>query len=108
MPLIASTERKNQWQAILNMTETMHLLVEQEEWQALVDAESERQRLIQLFFSIPVSTDESEMVAEGIQAILHSDSELMVKGSGLKKEAADVLMKIASSRKGISAYQDCR
>jgi hypothetical protein len=105
---IASSARKNQWQAILNMTESMHILAEQEEWQALVAAESERQRLIQSFFATPVSAGESALIAEGIQAILHSDGELMAKGSRLKQDAADVLMKIAGSRKGINAYQDCR
>ena len=108
MTAMSSSARRNQWQVIMNMTESMHILAEQEEWQALVEAESERQGLIQAFFASPVSAEESAFIAEGIKKILHSDAELIVQGSRLKDEAANVLMKISGSRKAINAYHDCR
>ncbi len=99
-----STERQNQWQAILQMTEHLQQLSVDENWQKMNELGTQRQADLDDFFSTAVSVEEAAQVAEGIRKILQSDQRLIDMGREHQIEMSDAVKKISGTRKAIRAY----
>jgi|GEM_PF-1261700 len=99
-----NSQREQQWQHILQMTVELQHLSEDENWQAMGDLELRRGALIKEFFSQPVSKAEAEVVAAGIQQILHSDSRILQAGKQQQQQIAADMKKISSGRQAIESY----
>lgn len=95
------------WQSILDMTERMRVLSDQQEWQKVASLAGERQAKLESFFnSSAISAgEEATKVAQGIQQILKIDRLLMAEGLKLKAEIGDSLHSMTSNRKAIQQYE---
>jgi len=98
--------RQQQWKSILQMTETLHQLSAEENWQLMTELESERFDKIEDFFSTPVLESEAEEVGEGIRQMMKSDE--LLKQFSLQKQQtmSDGVKKISTGRKAVNAYND--
>jgi len=99
-----STERQNQWQSILQMTEQLQQLSVDENWQSMTELSTQRQAGLDVFFSTAVSVEEAEEVGEGIRKILQSDQRLIDMGRAHQVEMSNAVKKISGTRKAIKAY----
>jgi len=95
---------QQQWQEIELMTRQLHELSAEENWQDMIDLETERLALLQNYFAQPVSEDEAELIAENIRKILHSDESLMLISQRKKEQAAAAVKKLSTNQKAIQAY----
>jgi len=102
--IMDSSEREDQWQAILQMTAQLQQLSADENWQGMNELSTQRQAGLQDFFSTPVSAEEAEEVGEGIRKILHSDQRLIHTGRAHQLKMSDAVKKISGTRKAIRAY----
>ena len=95
------------WQSILDMTERMRALSDQQEWEKVASLACERQAKLESFFnSSDISAgEEASRVAQGIQQIIKIDQLLMVAGTKLKAEIGDSLHSMTSNRKAIQQYE---
>lgn len=96
--------RQQQWKSILQMTEMLHQLSAEENWQAMTELESERFGKIESFFSTPVAESEVEEVGEGIRQMLQSDELLKQQSLTQQQSMSDGIKKISTGRKAIKAY----
>ena len=102
------TSRQQQWQAILDKTQQMGAMAEDEQWPELVEVEAERQKMIESFFATKVSDEEAGIIADGIREIMNSDNSLAIMAARLKSEAVGKLTGIANVKKAVKAYDNCR
>lgn len=102
-----SVTSKAAWQSILEMTERMQALSDQQEWEKVASLASERQSKLENFFnSSTISAgEEANRVAQGIQQILKIDQLLMTAGTKLKAEIGDTLHGMNTNRKAIQQYE---
>lgn len=105
---MVSGNHQQQWQKIESMTQQMHVLSEEENWQGMIELESERQNLLKHYFAEPVTETEAAVIAEKIKEILHSDEKLMLLGQRKKDEAAEAVRKLSTNRQAINAYSHFR
>ena len=98
--------RQQQWKNILQMTETLHQLSADENWQAMVDLESERFGQIEDFFSTPVSETEVVEVEKGIRQMLKSDELLKQYSTQQQQTMSDGVKKISKGRQAVDAYNE--
>ena len=96
--------RQQQWKNILQMTEMLHQLSADENWQAMVDLESERFGQIEDFFSMPVSEAEVVEVEKGIRQMLKSDELLKQYSTQQQQVMCEGVKKISTGRKVVDAY----
>jgi len=96
--------RQQQWQSILQMTEMLHQLSAEENWQAMTELESERFGKIENFFLTPVAESEVEEVGEGIRQMLKSDELLKQHSVTQQQNMSDGIKKISTGRKVVEAY----
>jgi len=98
--------RQQQWDSILQMTETLHQLSVEENWQAMIELESSRFGKIEDFFSTPVSATEVDEVEKGIRQMLKSDEALKQFSAQKQQTMSDGVKKISTGRKAVNAYND--
>jgi len=96
--------RETQWQNIMQMTEQLRELSTQEDWQKMNEVSTQRQIKLEHFFASSVAESEVELVAEGIQKILHSDQILMQISQKQKQQISSEVQKISSGRQAVKAY----
>ena len=96
--------RQQQWKNILQMTEMLHQLSVDENWQAMVELESERFDKLKDFFSAPVAEIEVDEVAKGIRKMMESDQELMQHSSHKQQEMSESLKTLSKGRQATKAY----
>ncbi|MCW8934615.1 MAG: flagellar protein FliT [Gammaproteobacteria bacterium] len=96
--------RQQQWKSILKMTEMLHQLSAEENWQAMTELESERFGKIENFFSTPVSASEAEEIGEGIRQMLKSDELLKQNSLSQQQNMSDGIKKISRGRQVVEAY----
>lgn len=96
--------RQQQWQNILQMTELLHQLSADENWQAMSELESKRFGELKDFFLTPVSETEVEEVGEGIRQIMKSDEVLMQHSTAQQQNMSDGMKKISTGRQAVKAY----
>ena len=99
-----SSDHQQQWQKIEQMTHQLHELSAQENWQAMLELEAERQSEIKAYFADPVTEGEAADIAENIRKILHSDDLLVQHSEKKKAEAADAVQKLSVNKQAIKAY----
>ena len=100
--------RQQQWQAILDKTQQMSVMADDEQWPDLVETEAERQKMIESFFETEVTDEEASVIAEGIREIMNSDNSLAVMAARLKSDAVGKLTGISNVKKAVKAYDNCR
>ena len=98
--------RQQQWTNILQMTETLHQLSADENWQAMTELESARFGQIEDFFSTPVSEAEVEEVEKGIRQMLMSDELLKQYSTQQQQVMSEGVKKISTGRKVVDAYNE--
>jgi len=96
--------RQQQWQNILQMTESLHQLSADENWEKLTELESERFGKIEDFFSTPILESEAEEVGEGIRQMMKSDEQLKQHSLAQQQNMSDDIKKMSTGRKAIKAY----
>lgn len=96
--------RQQQWQHILKMTEQLHQLSAEENWQAMTDLESSRFESLQHFFANTVSDAEAKEVEAGIRQILKSNNLLMQNSVSERQNMSDGLKKMSTGKRAIEAY----
>ena len=96
--------RKQQWISILQMTEKMHLLSDDENWDAITDLELSRKKKLESFFSTPILDDETDEISKGLSQILKSDHLLADKMKQLQQKISKSVKEISSNRQAIKAY----
>ena len=99
-----ATVRESQWQNIMQMTAQLRELSAQEDWQKMNEVSMQRQIKLAHFFASSVAESEVELVAQGIQKILHSDQILMQISQKQKQAISSEVQKISSGRQAIKAY----
>ena len=104
--MVMSEQRNRQWQDILQMTEQLHQLSEEENWQLMIELESKRFSRLKHFFSIPVSDAEAADIAEGIRHIAQSDENLLQLGKLRQQQTSESVQKISSGRQAIKTYRN--
>jgi len=100
------TPRQLQWQNILQMTEQLHQLLAEENWQAMTEMESQRFTELESFFSSQILNTEIKQVEAGIRQIMKSDELLKQHSISQQKNMSTNLKKIATGRQAIKAYGD--
>jgi Flagellar protein FliT len=97
-------QRQQQWQNILSMTERLHQLSADENWQDMMQLESQRFDILQRFFSTPVTEAEVMEVEAGIRQMMKSDEQLKQFSVRQQKDLSDGVRKMAVGRQAIKAY----
>lgn len=103
-----TAQHKQQWNQILDLTQQMHDLAVEHEWQKVVEMESARGVQLAAFFENKVSVEDTAEIAKGIQQILESDRKLTESSQQAQHEVVGSMSGIASGRKAVAAYDKCR
>ncbi|RDH84698.1 MAG: hypothetical protein DIZ80_04320 [endosymbiont of Galathealinum brachiosum] len=96
--------RQQQWKNILQMTDTLHQLSADENWQAMLELETERFGELEDFFSTPVLEEDVGEVEKGIRQMLKSDELLKQHSTRQQQTISDEVKKISTGRKVVDAY----
>lgn len=97
-----------QWQVILTLSEKMQDIANQNDWQALLDIETRRKSLLDVFFSVEIPEALLGEVKTGIQAILESDKVIMEMGLHAQQEFSSNLMQVQQAKSAVTAYNSNR
>jgi hypothetical protein len=98
--------RLQQWQNILQMTDKLHQLSADENWQAMTELEAQRFTQLESFFSVRIAETEAAEVEKGLSHMLKSDGLLMQASINQQKILSDGVKKISRGRQVIKAYGD--
>ena len=98
--------RLQQWQNILQMTDQLHQLSADENWQIMTELEAQRFTQLEAFFSVPVDENEAAEIEKGIHHMLESDERLVRVSVNQQKTLSDGVKKISRGRQVIKAYGD--
>jgi len=89
---VVETARAFAWSTLLSLTQQMLDAAHAGEWGRVRRLEADRRQRIEHFFSVAVGPDETELVRDGILAIVRSDEELLRLGLGYgHKRPANVI-----------------
>jgi len=97
-------ERDRQWSSILNLTQKMLHAAYEEEWDSLVSYESQRSKLLSVFFASKPIPEESEMVRKGITETMAADKEIHRLSAAAHIQIGEKLNKLANHKSATSAY----
>ena len=97
-------QRRLAWQQIVELTEQVFSLVQQQEWDDMLQRYRERDALLRDFFAKPIGEDDSTEMADAIQSLLTRDQEIQALCVVAKDEAARELGKVNLGRKVEAAY----
>ena len=101
---MAMNTHQKQWQEIELMTQQLHELSAEEDWQGMIDLESKRLVLLKEYFAEPVSEVEAELIAENIRRVMKSDDLLKQASQSKKEEAATAVKTLSNNQQAIKAY----
>lgn len=97
-------EQQQLWQGILQMSDKLKQLSDDQDWSAMIDLEARRNEKIQAFFASGISQADANEVAQGIRKILNNDSHLLGLAQKQQQTMHSSVQKITSSRQAIKAY----
>lgn len=98
-------DREHQWTSIIDISNRMWILAQDDEWEQIAKLESQRQNLIKNFFAIPVSLEESNTVRDGIHKIVRIDKQIITKGKEHKEKIGYKLKDFRTGKKALNAYK---
>ena len=101
-----SDVRPVSWQQVEQLSQEMAVLAEREEWELLLEKETERREVIDTFFAQPVSAEEAPAVASGIKALMAADKEMLSLFDTAREEVAQKMGTISTGRRMENAYSD--
>jgi len=96
--------RQQQWNDILQITDQLHQLSADENWQAMNELESERFDKLKDFFSAPIAEPEVDEVAKGIRKMMESDQKLVQHSSLRQQEMSESIKTLSKGRQATKAY----
>ena len=88
---------------IIELSEIMLDNARHMRWDDLTQVESERKRLLSVFFSQPIALQKGD-VAEGIRSILKKDREIMLLAVTKRDGLRDALQKVKQGKDAVQAY----
>lgn len=98
------TDKTQDLQQLIALSRTMLEKAREESWDDVVDLETKRSALIEVFFLEPVQQEYAEAVNAGIQAIIAMDIDIMELGALKKLDLVDILQKMEQGKKAVQAY----
>jgi len=96
--------RQLQWKNILQITEQLHRLSINDDWQAVTKLELERFGQLQDFFLTAVAKAEVDEIEEGIRQMMKSDELLKQHIIRQQQNISEGVKKISTGQKAIKAY----
>jgi hypothetical protein len=91
-------------QQVILLSQTILEKAQQECWDEVALLETERRKLIELFFSKPLQPEDAKTVGVDIQSILAIDRETMALGSLTMLNLSENMHKIEQGKKAVKAY----
>lgn len=86
------------------MTETMIALADNDEWDALPEAQAARDAAVRLCFSAPLSEKDALIAADKIQRLLRQNEMLVSKVVDAKQKLSQDMQRTKKDFKAVSAY----
>jgi hypothetical protein len=87
------------------MTEVMLSHARSGEWNAVIEMETDRQVLMQKYFSVPPQLEDAEWIVDGIRTVMKTDKEIMDLGKSDISKLGENLSLIQRGKKAQFAYQ---
>jgi len=100
--------RKEQFSFILNLTESMLLAANKEDWERLSAMEPQRRQHVEQFFSSPANPDEASWIRQGIKRILDVDKQIIQISEKNKQAILDQSNNLSKGRDATRAYSQSR
>ena len=91
---------------ILQMSQTMLTLAEQDEWEQVTGLQMERQQMMEQALPLDPALTNSDSAAAQIKKILGLDQQITELARAQQKEIGQVLGKLNQGRAATRAYQD--
>ena len=98
-------EREQNWLSIITMSEKMHELAQQLQWEDLASLENKRQELIRTFFTDPVLVEDADTIRAGIHQILSMDKQIISLSKKHRESLGKELINFRTNKKAVSAYK---
>lgn len=101
----SNMSRQDAWREITAMTEFMLSHARSGEWNAVIELETDRQVLMQKYFSVPPQLEDAEWIVDGIRTVMKADREIMELGKLDISKLGESLSLIQRGKKAQFAYQ---
>ena len=98
------TDKTQDLQQLMSLSRTMLEKAREELWDEVFIMEMERSELLRLFFLEPVEQVYTDTIADGIQAIMAINSDLVALGMLKRFELAQTLQTMDQGKKAVKAY----
>jgi hypothetical protein len=98
------TDKTQDLQQLISLSRTMLEKAKEELWDEVFIMEMERSELLRLFFLEPVEQAYTDTIADGIQAIMAINSDLVALGMLKRFELAQTLQTMDQGKKAVKAY----
>lgn len=98
------SQRRAQWEAIVEFSRAMLPLAEAGEWGELEARERQRADILHAFFAEPVTHADAEFVRPGIEEMLALNQRIMALGEAQRIELGGSMTAIHNGRRAVSAY----
>ena len=92
------------WKHILELSREMRVLADGEEWEQLLEKETERRVAIGVFFAQPVSVEQAPGVAAGIKDLMEMDKEMLSLFVVAREHVVGKMGTMKTGRRMDSAY----
>ncbi len=102
------SERRQAWQSIIEFCRTIEQKADAEEWEAVSELATQRQKMLEQFFASPVESELSAEVAEGIALIDAMDKVIAAKAEKARTLFADEHQVIQKRRQATQAYTNTK
>jgi len=96
--------REEQLPMILGISLEMLNKAKNNDWEAVIELESQRNALIADFFTTTISTDDGHTVAYHIDKVLEIDRQLIELGSNERDKMRENLQKLSNGRHALKVY----
>jgi hypothetical protein len=98
------TDKTQDLQQLISLSRTMLEKAREELWDEVFIMEMERSELLRLFFLEPVEQAYTDTIADGIQAIMAINSDLVALGMLKRFELGQTLQTMDQGKKAVKAY----
>jgi hypothetical protein len=98
------TDKTQDLQQLISLSRTMLEKAREELWDEVFIMEMERSELLRLFFLETVEQAYTDTIADGIQAIMAINSDLVALGMLKRFELAQTLQTMDQGKKAVKAY----
>ena len=95
---------EKQWSEIITLSKSMLHAANNAQWDPLIELESSRQELLELFFAKEIHVDKLEVVKQGIHFIINTDKQISELVKLQSTQIKDELSKLKNNRAAISQY----